>query len=247
MSCDPERITGCVDGALDDAARAAVEEHLASCPTCRDQVAAEREIRSRLRGLRSIQPREGFEDELRRRLAKRPAGGRARWLLPMAAGLTLLALWVRGAAPFVAFELARDHAHCFSFPRLPAEVWSGDPARVAAWFEGQGTRLPEIPAAAGGLELVGGRFCPLLDGSKVAHLYYVGEDRRLSVFVVGHGVRLSGSYSGAARGASVNLVRVGDATVGLVSERPGAVEAFRRAFTTAVALRADVDRPQRSW
>ena len=241
MSCDPERITGYVDGALDPEARAAVEEHLATCPACRDQVEFERGVRERLRGLPATTPAPGLEPRIRRRLAAEHASA-MRWLLPLAACLTLAALWTRGFAPLVAWELARDHAHCFGLPRLPAQVVSDDPARVSAWFEDHGTLLPVIPAHAGGLELVGGRYCWLPDGTRAAHVYYGGEEGHLSMFVIARGVRVGGGYRQLMRGENVDLSRLGGLTVGLVSEDVNAIGAFRERLTTTVASRAEAAR-----
>jgi anti-sigma factor RsiW len=237
VSCDAERITGYVDAALDEIARAEVAGHLAGCPVCREQADFERELHARLRQLPEPEPRAGLEADVRKQL-RRATPSRLRWALPLAAGLAALVFLARGSAPIVAWELAHDHAHCFSKPRLPAEVWGADPEEVTAWFAARGTRLPTVPAAAGGMDLVGGRFCPLPDGSKVAHLYYVGEGRRLSLFVLSHDVFMREAYAGSARGAAVRLSRSDGATLGLVSEKAETVESFRRNFATTVASAA---------
>jgi anti-sigma factor RsiW len=228
VSCEPETLTAYVDGALDPAARAEVEAHLATCATCRDQVSSERELRSQLR--------DGFESDLLRGLCRgRPRP--LRWLLPIAAALAIVALWARGAAPIVAWELSRDHAHCFSARKLPAEVWTGDAAVMASWIETRGRTSPLLPEKVAGLELVGGRFCSLADRS-VAHVYYVGADSHVSLFLVPGTVRFGETYSGRSRGANVRLLRVGGATVGIVGDREEDVAGMEQAFGTTVA-RAD--------
>ena len=174
MTCSPERVTGYVDDVLDAAERLEIEAHLASCAACREQVDAERALRGQLRALRKPEPPAGLEPRLRRAL-RRERRSWSRVLLPIAAGLALLAFWARGSASFVAWEVALDHAKCFRNDRLPAKVFSEDPERVAAWFEERGTRLPVFPAQAGGLMLVGGRYCPLADGSFAAHIYYASD------------------------------------------------------------------------
>ena len=233
MSCDPEQVTGYVDGALDEAERAAVEAHLSDCAACREQVESERGLRARLGALAPLEPRPSLPADVRRRL--RPASPRlSRVLLATAAGLALVFLWGRGSAPFVAWELARDHDHCFSFPVLPAQVWSDDPARVAEWFARQGTQIPAIPAAAGGLELVGARYCPLID-RRVGHVYYVGGGRHLSIYAVPGSVRFAREFLSSPRDRVVRLIRVEDRTVGLVGERPEDVAAFERALTATYA------------
>ena len=232
MSCDPEKVTGYVDDALDEVERAAIVLHLDTCPACQQQVEEERHVRAHLRGLPIPELRAGFEADLRRLLYGRPR--RAFWALPLAASLALLALWARGAAPFVAYELARDHAKCFGHPALPAKVWSDDAGVVLAWFEGQGTKLPTIPENVAGLGLVGARYCPLLDRF-AAHLYYTGADRHASLFVIKGPARFRDVYEGRIGGQTVLLFRSAGTTVGIVSERAEDAEAFKRRFTTMIA------------
>jgi anti-sigma factor RsiW len=234
VTCRPELVTGYLDGALDDALRADVEAHLAECPRCGEQMEFERRARGLLRALPRPEPRAGFEHELRRRLrAQRP--GRWRWALPLVAGLAVV-LWGRAAAPFVALELALDHAKCFSRGRLPAELWTPDPEHATSWFAQRGTALPHLPASAGGLSLVGARYCPLLD-RRVAHLYYTSAGRHLSLFVLPGPLR--GDLGSARRvvGRHVQLVTVAGQHVGIVGERHEDVAAFERSFHTTLALR----------
>jgi len=233
VSCQPEIVTGYVDGALDASTRAEVEAHLADCEACRDQVLFETELRARLGTLPAPEPHAGFETRLRRRL-QRERTGRFRLLLPVAASLIVAVLWGRGAAPFVAWELARDHVHCFSAKSLPAEIWSGDTSIVGAWFEKRGRILPYIPETAGGLELVGARLCPLAD-RRAGHLYYVARDRRVSLFVVPGSVRFNAPFGTKTRGVAVRLLRVSGTVVGIVGEAQEDVAAFESTFMTTVA------------
>ena len=176
------------------------------------------------------------------RASLRPRPKTRSWLLPLAAGLVALLAWGRGAPPFVAWELSRDHDHCFSRRRLPAEVWSSDPMHVARWLGGSGTSVPAIPEAAGGLELVGARYCGLLD-RRVAHLYYSNGERHVSLFLVPGPVR-DLSREMRPRGNYVRLLRVGGTNVGIVSEEEESVEAFTRALSSTVAWDLPmVDRP----
>ena len=105
---------------------------------------------------------------------------------------------------------------------------------MAAWLEKEGTAVPALPESAAGLEMVGARYCPLMD-RRVAHVYYTGGDQRLSVFLVPGWVRLDRTRQMTRGDKTVRLLRAGDTTVGLVSERPEAVEAFERALTITVA------------
>jgi anti-sigma factor RsiW len=242
VTCQAERITGYVDDALGAVERAEVESHLASCEACREQVAAERELRAAVRSLPRVEPRDGFGDDLRKRMV--PARPRLyRALLPIAAALAFVALWGRGAAPFVAWELSRDHAHCFSRAPLPAQVWSGDSGVVASWLEAHGRSAPLLPDSVAGLELVGARLCPLADRS-VAHLYYVGPESHVSLFIVPGSVRFDEAYSATRRGAIVRLRRVGGSVVGIVGERDEDVTRMDQAFGTTVA-RADLSAESR--
>lgn len=238
MTCNTELVTGYVDGALDEASRAAVEAHLPGCPACREQAESERALRLRLRALAPAEPRPTLAAEVRRRLKPRPVSA-SRILLATAAGLAIVFLWGRGAAPFVAFELAWDHRHCFSKPVLPAQIWSDDPDRVAGWFARQGTQIPAVPAVAGGLELIGARYCPLVD-RRVGHLYYAGRGRHLSVYAVPGSVRFARDFLDTPGGRVVRLLRIEGRTVGLVGERPEDVAAFERALTSTYA-RLDED------
>src|SRR5262249_27209023 len=147
-----------------------------------EQEAFERGLREKMRALQAPPLPPGLEERVSRRLRRRELPRVARWL-PLAAAVVLALAWARGAAPFVAWQLTLDHRHCFGKARLPAQVWTSDAREISDWYHAHGTELPLVPSAAGGLELVGGRFCPLLD-RKVAHLYYEGEKRRLSLYVV---------------------------------------------------------------
>jgi hypothetical protein len=236
LSCDPVRVTGYVDEALDEATRGEVEAHVSSCETCRAQADFERELRGRLRELETPGLPAGMESRLQfrlRRARRRPL----RWLLPVAATVALL-VWVRGAAPFVAWELSRDHDHCFSMATLPAKVWSESGREVMAYFEERGTRLPLVPDAVRGLRLRGACTCRLPSGTRTPHLYYVSEDHKLSLFVVPKTVRFDTRYAAVSRGKAVRLLRVGGSVLGIVGEDEDDVEAFRRSFATSVARAA---------
>ena len=210
VSCDPERVTGFVDGELPEAVAAEVAAHLETCAACRAQAAAERELRARLIALPAPELPAGLEARVRRAQRPRVFPERTlRWALPLAAAL-VLGVWLRGHAPFVAWDLARDHDKCFSRQPLPAQVWSREPQEVEAWFARQGTRLPALPAQVGELELVGARYCPLVSLSSAPHVYYRSVAGQVSVFVVPHGVRLGERL--ASRG----------------SRRPRAADADRR-------------------
>jgi anti-sigma factor RsiW len=232
VTCDPEKVTGYVDAALAEPERLALEAHLARCAACRDQAASERSLRAELRTLPDPEPRAGFEQELGSRLRRRRA--RPPVWLPLAAALAAVAFWGLGSAPVVAWQLARDHDHCFGMPALPAELWTSQAEVARSWFAARGTSLPPLPDSSRGLLLVGGRHCPLLDRS-VAHLYYSEGDRRVSLFVVPGRVRFEDHYETTARGRAVRLLRVSGATVALVGGSAADVNTIAEAFLTTRA------------
>lgn len=236
MGCEPQRVTALVDDALEAEERALLEAHVAGCEACRAQIEEETHIRASLRQLPSAEAPFGFEERLRRRLRGRGRlSAAARLLLPLAAVL-MVALWARGYAPFVAWELARDHAHCFGMDRIPAKVLASEPDIVTSWFAEAGADLPLVPAGVGSLGLVGGRFCWLPDASRAAHLYYASDDGQVSVFLVPHGVRMNDEHGAHIAGRNVALVRLGSSVVGVVGEDENQVGAFVSRLRTSVAL-----------
>jgi anti-sigma factor RsiW len=235
MSCDPERVTGLVDGAVEGDERMRVEAHLATCERCRAQAADERALHARLRALPAAELPFGLEERVRARLRRQGRWrGVARTLLPLAAVL-VVAMWARGYAPFVAWELSRDHDHCFGLARLPAQVWASEPTLVEEWFEKRGDRLPLLPSRVGPLALLGGRHCRLPDISRAPHVYYASDEGQLSVFVVPHGVRMADDFATTSRGNAVALLRLGTRVVGVVGEDHGEVSAFVTRLRTSVA------------
>jgi anti-sigma factor RsiW len=241
VSCDPERVTGYVDGELGLRERAEVEAHLAGCPTCSAQVREERALRERLRALAALDPRPQLEAHVRARLARARRPRLAIWL-PLAAALLLGLLWARAQPPLLALQLAYDHGHCFGKRTLPAQVWTGQFEVAQRHFAARGRPLPALPAAAGGAELVGARVCPLLDRG-VAHLYYSGEGKRVSLFVLPEPVRLRHDYGVHAFGQAVRLRRVAGQAVAIVSSSAEDVAAFEQAFDQTVA-RLDAPAPR---
>ena len=244
MSCEPEKVTAYVDGVLELEERGRVEEHVLACSECRAQADFERDLRRRLSALRPLAPSEMLEARVKRGVRKE-RGGAGRWVrryAPLAAALVIAAVWAHGAPAMLATQLAWDHAHCFGKAILPARMWTGDPERMASWLEQTGTHPPSLPERVAGLELVGARHCALAD-RRVAHVYYTGGDRRLSIFVVPGWVRLDRSQQVTRGDKTVRILRAGGATVGLVSEQPEAVEAFERALTVTMVQQLAALRP----
>jgi anti-sigma factor RsiW len=225
--CEREKVTALVDGALAAPEAAAVEAHVASCGSCSALARAERAVHERLRGLPAPELPPGLEARLRARLERsRSPWPALAWQFGLAAAAALVVvLWARGLAPMVAWELSRDHAHCFGSAMPPAQVRSGDPAVVVGWFEDHGTAVPNVPAALDGTSLFGARFCYLPDISVVPHVYYTGAGRPLSLFVLTHGARFADGFTTQSGGRTVALLRLEGRVVGVVGEDPHAVAA----------------------
>ncbi len=234
MTCDPESVTGWVDEALPPDLRQAIGEHVETCPTCRDQADFERALRARLRELPAPEPVAGLELGVRERLRGKSKRVLLRYVLPVAASLVIAVLLGRGFGPLVAWQLSLEHDHCWGMPQLPALVLSDDPSVVETFFAREGTVLPPLPAEAGGVALIGARPCRLLDRG-VAHLYYGSDDKRLSVFVVPGRVWLGSGLKTTQGRNTVELVRVGDSVVGLVSDDRASVDGFARALSVSFA------------
>lgn len=220
MNCQPEKVSAFVDGALEPRERDELAAHLGSCVHCLEQAEAERAVGAALRRLDRPEPPPGFEARLRARLARRtpsPPLRVTRVLLPLAAVLAV-GLWARQSAPLVAWQLARDHDHCFSYVPPPASVRSADPAVVSSWFESRGTPLPLLPERIARLPLLGARYCRLADRTAIAHLYYTDGSSRLSLFVLPGAARGAADYRTASRGRAVALVRVEGQALGVVGE-----------------------------
>jgi hypothetical protein len=165
--------------------------------------------------------------------AARPGGGPA-WAV-LALGILLgLVLWARGLPGFVAWEVARDHERCFGLRHLPARVFSDDPAVIRDWLESRGTPVAPLPARAGGVEIAGARYCPLQDRI-AAHVYFVGDDAPVSVFVLSGPARIGDGWEGRSRGFYVRLVRSAGRVLAVVGERERDVAAVARALTTSLA------------
>ncbi len=220
-----------MDGELPPEQAAELSAHLETCAACRAQADAERGLRARLRTLPVPELPAGLESHVREARRRRSLPERAlRLALPIAAMLAA-GVWLRGYAPLVAWDLARDDHHCFARQPLPAQVWSGEPQEVAAWFERQGTRLPSLlPERVGELALVGARYCPLASLGTVAHVYYRAPAGHVSVYAVPRGVRFPDRAASETRGVSVLLLRIEGEVVGVVA--PSAEDA--RAFEAAL-------------
>jgi hypothetical protein len=152
----------------------------------------------------------------------------------LAVAAATVLVWARGRPGFVAWELAWDHDRDFARRGLRAKVWSSEPGEVAGWLESRGTPVPPLPAGNSELELVGARYCALFDRI-AAHIYYAGDTRHASAFVLSGPVRIGSGWAGRARGHYVRLLRSAGRVVAVVGDRPSDVEALAEAFVTTIA------------
>ena len=168
--------------------------------------------------------------------ARRPVALRRRVWVPALAAMLALALWVRALAAVHRLQAQLDHAHCFGKEQgARRRCFTGDPLRLTAWFDAQGGwELPLVPASAGGLDLVGGRYCRFADRT-VAHVYYADAKQQLSLYVVPGAIRLGRPVRWQRGATRVDILPVAGSRVALVSADAAAVDAFRRSFERTVA------------
>jgi hypothetical protein len=160
-----------------------------------------------------------------------PASARSRRLAAVLGLLVVLAIatWGRGHPHFLAWEAARDHERCFSRLHLRARLWSSDPAEIRSWLEQHGTPVQPLPARRGGTEIVGVRYCPLMD-RVAAHVYYGGNGSLVSVLVMSGPARIGDGWAGEVGDLQVRLLRSAGRTIAVVGKVENDVEAVARAF-----------------
>jgi len=180
-----------VDGQLDPARAAEVEEHLVSDRDSADRVAAYRQQNDALHAL--FDP--VLEEPVPSGLLAKP---RSRWpLLRHAAVLAWLALGgVAGWALRGAFDVTGPHtatlarqaaiAHAVYVPevRHPVEVGADQEKHLVAWLSkrlGAEVRAPNLGGL--GFGLVGGRLLPSGEGPAAQFMYQDGEGHRLTLYV----------------------------------------------------------------
>jgi len=157
-------------------------------------------------------------------------------VLGLAGALVALLLWARGLPSFVAWEVARDHQRCFGRRHLAARLYTSDAWEIRDWLESRGTPVQPLPERAGGVEVVGVRYCPLADRI-AAHVYYGGDGSLVSVFVLSGAARIGSGWSGESQGLQVRLIPSAGRTVSVVGESADDVDAVARAFRSSFARR----------
>jgi anti-sigma factor RsiW len=223
-------------GLLDATVRSELEAHLAACPECRYEDAADGVLSSLLK---ERLPRRRAPASLRRALQDRwvPAQRRPtpalRTLAALALGAALVGLptlaWrARTADPSMVVEAVNDHLRVL-YSQRPLEVESGGIHQVKPWFEGKLDFAPVV-AFAGDDEfpLQGGLVSYFVD-RKAATFVFKRRLHVITLFVFPAegmhwptlGARAIGSTRGAfeaSRGFNVLLWRQGDLGYALVSD-----------------------------
>jgi anti-sigma factor RsiW len=201
--CDAFRrlISLFLDGELVGEDRAAFEEHVASCGSCRASLAEERAV---VAAVQDALPLYKAPDRLRETvtglLSVRPVG-RIPWMSALAAGLATAvltgAVWftrspaaVPGepepASEFAALA-ARTHLR-YTQGRLPLEVSSDRADEISRWFDGRvpfRLALPDYPVGPGTrktYQLAGGRLVSFKNDS-AAFVAYRMDDRPISLLI----------------------------------------------------------------
>lgn len=201
--CDSFRrlISPFLDGELVGEDRAAFEEHVASCGSCRASLAEEQAV---VAAVKDVLPLYEAPDRLRETvtgLLSAPPVARIPWMSALAAGLATAvlsgAVWfARSPAavpgdPEPASEFAslaaRTHLR-YTQGRLPLEVSSDRADEVSRWFDGRvpfRLALPDYPVGPGkrkAYQLAGGRLVSFKNDS-AAFVAYRMDDRPISLLI----------------------------------------------------------------
>ena len=218
--CDAFRrlISPFLDGELVGEDRAAFEEHVASCASCRASLSDERAV---VVAVKAALPLYEAPDRLRGAvtgiLSARPAR-RPRWRAPLAAGLAAAAVvgtvWLARSHAPVSVEAepasefaslaARTHLR-YTQSQLPLEVSSQSADEVSSWFAGRvpfRLALPDYPVGPGEskpYQLAGGRLISFKN-DEAAFVAYRMEDRPISLLITSASlVRPTGRRRGRVR------------------------------------------------
>jgi anti-sigma factor RsiW len=230
MSCSDlhEVISAYADGEATPEERAALEQHMTSCASCRDRAASVRGLKhgiSRLEArarppeavlVRVERLRFGHERPRPRVLRSTLWGGAA--LAGILLAFTAGRAWFGGNdAVSLTEELIADHLK-YVPEAIPAEVSSSEPDDVRRFFEGKVPFEPVVPSLDGA-SLIGGRLCRIR-GYYEQLLFYEREGRKLSLYVSNRpdtapGCEGRGGYHVCGhRRDGLSLMLVGDAPKG---------------------------------
>jgi anti-sigma factor RsiW len=241
MTCEEAQpmIRAATRGGLDEATRALVHQHLATCPACQgladEELALDRLLERRL-------PQHPAPLALKRRLQARlppfpaatPRPPRRRWVAPLAvaaAACAAVVLFVRlpgssSGNPLVA-EAVADHLRVVYRDR-PVDIESGGPHQVKPWFTGRlDFALPGVFGGDDEFTLEGGSIGYYLD-RRAAVLVYKRQLHRASLFIfradglsfprANRTVGRAAAAVSQSRGFSVIVWRDGELGYALVSD-----------------------------
>jgi len=206
-----------LDGELDLARQADMEEHLRSCPACSRLAAARRSLRTALRS-EELYFRSPARLEQRVRAAARE-GDRPRLVASSRIGAALAAAAVLAAAMFLwppgsdrswSDRTAQDvvSAHVRSLmPGHLTDVPSSEQHTVRPWFAGKVEFAPPVVDLAGdGFALVGGRL-DYVAGKRVAALVYRQGAHLINLFAWPAPPRAGETAESASSRDGYNMVR----------------------------------------
>lgn len=193
-----------VDGEATADQRAAIEAHLAACPSCRACADAEARARELLKSCRDqlVTPAPARLHQKCAEIAQPPAAAatsapatpvapafwRRRWVLSLAATAALVVAGVFVYGTFItpstalAAQLAHDHIRCTGIVgnRPPSDL----KAQEASWTQRLGWSV-DVPTFAGDdLQFVQLRRCLHDKNVTMAHILYRRQGRLLSLFVM---------------------------------------------------------------
>lgn len=197
MDCDEARplCDAVVDGAIDEATRAAFQNHLRSCAGCLQHYTAARSWSDVVRRHGRAYPAPAglaarIEAALPQPLPKRLSWWRSwrrAWTPSLASAVIAagLTLWIATPAehPRLGEEMVAAHVRSLLVDHL-TDVASSDQHTVKPWFSGKvGVAPPATDLTSEGFPLVGGRL-DYLDGRPVPVLVYRHREHVINVFAL---------------------------------------------------------------